>query len=128
MCKLFINFLPDVSNKAAELRPSRAAHDHSARGGLVPMRNNQSLEEIAKFVNPFVRGWVNYYGRYYPSALTPVLRSLERSLVYWVRRKKQHRFRITISAEPFTGWAVWRSENLSSFTLWSDGVRPAAGQ
>jgi RNA-directed DNA polymerase len=23
-------------------------------------RNNQSLEEIAKFVNPFVRGWVNY--------------------------------------------------------------------
>ena len=40
----------------------------------------QSLEEIAKFVNPFVRGWVNYYGRFYKSALTPVLRELERSL------------------------------------------------
>ena len=25
-------------------------------------RNNQSLEEIAGFVNPYVRGWVNYQG------------------------------------------------------------------
>ena len=29
---------------------------------------NQSLEEIARFVNPYVRGWVNYYGRYYGRA------------------------------------------------------------
>ncbi len=43
-------------------------------------RNNQSLEEIARFVNPYVRGWVNDYGRFYRSALTPVLRGLERSL------------------------------------------------
>ena len=46
-------------------------------------RNNQRLEAIAKFVNPYVRGWVNYYGRFYKSALTPVLRGLDRSLVYW---------------------------------------------
>ena len=99
--KLFISFLPGVSNKAAK---SIRATIRSWRLGAT--RNNQSLEEIAKFVNPFVRGWVNYYGRFYKSALTPVLRSLERSLVYWVRRKFK-RFRSPSATEPFTGWAVW---------------------
>ena len=63
---LFISFLPGVSNKAAK---SIRATIRSWRLGAT--RNNQSLEEIAKFVNPFVRGWVNYYGRFYKSALTP---------------------------------------------------------
>jgi RNA-directed DNA polymerase len=28
--------------------------------------NNQPLEELAKLIDPaVVRGWVNYYGRYY---------------------------------------------------------------
>jgi len=87
--KLFISFLPGVSTKAAN---SIRETIRSWRIGA--SRNNQSLEEIAQFVNPFVRGWVNYYAKFYPSALTPVLRSLERSLVYWVRRKfKRFRYR-----------------------------------
>ena len=85
-----------------------------------------SLEEIAKFVNPFVRGWVNYYGRYYPSALTPVLRSLERSLVYWVRRKfKRFRYHQR-QAVHWLGRVAQREPRL--FALWSHGIRPAAGQ
>tara|TARA_R110000868_G_scaffold324794_2_gene585624 strand:- start:3084 stop:4208 length:1125 start_codon:yes stop_codon:yes gene_type:complete len=75
--KLFISFLPGVSNKAAK---SIRATIRSWRLGAT--RNNRSLEEISKFVNPFVRGWVNYYGRFYKSALSPVLRELERSLAY----------------------------------------------
>ncbi len=62
--KLFISFLPGVSNKAAK---SIRATIRSWRLGAT--RNNQSLEEIAKFVNPFVRGWVNYYGRFYQIGL-----------------------------------------------------------
>ena len=104
--KLFISFLPGVSNKAAN---SIRATIRSWRIGAT--RNNQSLEEIARFVNPFVRGWVNYYGRYYPSALTPVLRSLERSLVYWVRRKfKRLRYH---QRRRCTGWAVSLNVNHS---------------
>ena len=119
--KLFISFLPGVSNKAAN---SIRETIRSWRIGAT--RNNQSLEEIARFVNPFVRGWVNYYGRYYPSELTPVLRSLERSLVYWVRRKLK-RFRYhQRQAVHWLGQVAQREPRM--FVLWSHGIRPAAGQ
>ncbi len=116
-----ISFLPGVSNKAAN---SIRETIRSWRIGAT--RNNQSLEEIASFVNPFVRGWVNSYGRYYPSALTPVLRSLERSLVYWVRRKL-NRFRYhQRQAVHWLGRVAQREPHM--FVLWAQGVRPAAGQ
>jgi RNA-directed DNA polymerase len=119
--KLFISFLPGVSNKAA--KSIRATIRSWRLGGR---RNNQSLEEIAKFVNPFVRGWVNYYGRFYPSALTPVLRSLERSLVYWVRRKfKRFRYHQR-KAVHWLGRVAQREPRL--FALWAHGIRPATGQ
>jgi len=54
---------------------------------LAATRINQSLEDIARLVNPSVRGWENYYGRCYRFALTPVLRHLERALVRWACRK-----------------------------------------
>jgi group II intron reverse transcriptase/maturase len=118
--KLFISFLPGVSNKAAN---SIRETIRSWRIGAT--RNNQSLEEIAKFVNPFVRGWVNYYGRFYPSALTPILRSLERSLVYWVRRKFKRLRYHQRQAVHWLGQVAQREPQL--LTLWSHGIRPATG-
>lgn len=119
--KLFVSFLPGVSSKAAK---SIRATIRSWRLGAT--RNNQSLEEIAKFVNPFVRGWVNYYGRFYKSALTPILRSLERSLVYWVRRKFKPLRDHQRNAVHWLGRVAQREPNL--FALWSHGIRPATGQ
>ena len=119
--KLFISFLPGVSNKAAK---SIRATIRSWRLGA--SRSNQSLEEIAKFVNPFVRGWVNYYGRFYKSALTPVLRELERSLVYWVRRKFKRFARHSRRAVHWLGNVARREPNL--LVLWQIGIRPATGQ
>ena len=89
-------------------------------------RNNQSLEEIAKFVNPSVRGWVNYSGRFYRSALTPVRRCLERSLVYWVRRKFKRFARHRRQAVHWLGNVARREPNL--FEMWRIGIRPATGQ
>jgi len=119
--KLFISFLPGVSNKAAK---SIRATIRSWRLGAT--RSNQSLEEIAKFVNPFVRGWVNYYGRFYKSALTPILRSLERSLLYWVRRKFKRLRNHQRNAVHWLGRVAQREPDL--FALWSHGIRPATGQ
>ena len=80
--KFFVSFLPAISDKAAK------AIRETIRGWrLAATRNNQSLEEIAGLVNPSIRGWANYYGRFYRSALTPVLRHLERALVKWAQRK-----------------------------------------
>jgi hypothetical protein len=37
--------------------------------------------------NPVIRGWLNYYGRYYKSALYPTLRHLNRCLARWAMAK-----------------------------------------
>ena len=80
--EFFVSFLPAISHKAAK------TIQETIRGWrLAATRNNQSLEEIAGLVNPSVQGWVNYYGRFYRSALTPVLRHLEHALVKWACRK-----------------------------------------
>ena len=73
--KFFVSFLPAISDKAA-----KAIRETIRDWRLAATRNNQSLEEIAGLVNPSVRGWVNYYGRFYRSGVQ-VLRHLERALV-----------------------------------------------
>ena len=119
--KFFVSFLPGISNKAAK-RIRATVRDWR----LGATRNNQSLEEIARFVNPYVRGWVNYYGRYYRSALYPVLRHLERALVYWVRRKFKRFARRQRKATHWLGRVARREPHL--FYLWQIGIKPATGQ
>jgi hypothetical protein len=33
--------------------------------------------------NPVIRGWINYYGHYYKSALYPTLRHIDAKLAQW---------------------------------------------
>ena len=40
-----------------------------------------SLAYITRTLNPLVRGWIEYYGRYAPSALSPMLRYVNQTLV-----------------------------------------------
>ena len=46
-----------------------------------------SVEEIARQINPLLRGWIEYYGRYSPSALMPLLRYVNQRLQAWAMRK-----------------------------------------
>ena len=48
---------------------------------MASTRNNQLLEDLARLVNPVVRGWMNYYGRFYRSECVQVLRHLNRRSV-----------------------------------------------
>jgi RNA-directed DNA polymerase len=118
--KPFVSFLPGVSNKAG-----KAIRATIRDWRLAATRNNQSLEDLAQRVNPSVRGWVDYYGRFYRSALTPVLRHLERALIRWVRRKyKRFRGHATNAAH-WLGRVARRDPHL--FVLWQIGIRPATG-
>jgi RNA-directed DNA polymerase len=118
--KPFVSFLPGVSNKAG-----KAIRATIRDWRLAATRNNQSLEDIAQLVNPSVSGWANYYGRFYRSALTPVLRHLERALIRWACRKyKRFRGHVTNAAH-WLGRLARRDPNL--FVLWQMGIRPATG-
>ena len=43
--------------------------------------------EIAKRINPIVRGWLQYYGAFYRSALYSLLRRINAYLMRWTRKK-----------------------------------------
>src|SRR5947208_8808078 len=61
------------------------------------MNHKQSIGDLARKINPKLRGWFNYYGRFTPSALRPIERHVGQSLVRWACRKykklRNHRSR-----------------------------------
>ncbi len=79
--KYFINFSPAISNKAAK------AIRQTSRAWNWPLRSDKALEDLARIFNPIIRGWINYYSRYYKSALYLTLKCLERRLIMWATRK-----------------------------------------
>ncbi len=79
---LFVSFLPAISDKA------KKRIREIIRGWHMPMAMNaQPLEELAKRVNPSVRGWVAYYGRFYRSECVDLLDYLDLVLARWAKRK-----------------------------------------
>jgi hypothetical protein len=46
-----------------------------------------NLTDLAQEINPIVRGWMQYYGAFYRSALHPLLRRINAYLVRWLQRK-----------------------------------------
>ncbi len=88
---LFCGFNPAVSISALKAMRS-AIRDLSFR-----RRTQLSLADIAQQLNPLIRGWIAYYGRYAPSALAPMLRYVNLTLLAWAMRKfkrfKAHKVR-----------------------------------
>jgi RNA-directed DNA polymerase len=50
-------------------------------------RTRHSLDELAERINPIVRGWINYYGRFFRSKLHPLLKRINGYLVRWAGKK-----------------------------------------
>jgi RNA-directed DNA polymerase len=103
---LFCSFTPAVSPSALKSMRARIREFRFRR------RTELSLAEIAHRINPLLRGWINYYGRYAPSALAPLLRYVNQTLLAWARRKfkrfQAHRTR----ASHFLQKLARRSANL----------------
>ncbi|AXG79391.1 group II intron reverse transcriptase/maturase [Streptomyces paludis] len=79
--RMFSSFMPAISKDAlkaigAQVRSWRL-HQHT---GL-------SEADLAQWINPIVRGWMNYYGAFYRSALYPLLGRINAYLVRWMRKK-----------------------------------------
>ena len=74
-------FTPAVSPTA--LKAMRA----TIRDLNIRRQTHVSLAEIAQKLNPLLRGWIAYYGRYSPSALYPLFRYVNMTLLVWVQRK-----------------------------------------
>ncbi len=50
-------------------------------------RTDLSLEDLAEGINPVVMGWLNYYGKFHPSAMAPLVNYIDLRLARWARKK-----------------------------------------
>lgn len=60
-----------------------------------------SLEDLARWLNPTIRGWINYYGKFYPGVLKRFLWRLDHRIIKWARKKYR---RIRGSNKRSTRW------------------------
>jgi len=118
--KLFVSFLPAISARAA-----KAIRQTIREWRMASTRNNQRLEDLARLTNPVVRGWMNYYGRFYRSKCVQVLRHLNVALAAWAQRKYKRFRRRERASVHWLGRIARRDPKL--FVLWELGVRPEAG-
>jgi RNA-directed DNA polymerase len=84
--ELWLSYLPAISRKA------RQAITSKVRSWGIPPASDKELEDFARMYDESIRGWVNYYGRYYRSALYQALSCVNRRLVWWAMQKYK-RFR-----------------------------------
>lgn len=78
---MFVSFTPAVS--ASAMKSMRQA----TRAANFRNRTQLSLADIARLHNPVLRGWFAYYGRFCPSAMYPVFKHFNHTLVAWAMRK-----------------------------------------
>ena len=79
--RLFVTFSPAVSNKAAKMIRQ------TMRQWRMHRQSDKSLDDLARISNPVIRGWINYYGSFYKSALYPIFQTMDNILVRWASRK-----------------------------------------
>lgn len=114
--KHFVNFTPAISNKA-KVRITR-----TMKSWQLQNRSDKTVEDLANMFNKMIQGWINYYGKFYKSAMYPLFQHLNRKLVTWARRKfkrfKNHGHRAT----QWLGRIAKQKPKL--FAHWKLGIKP----
>jgi RNA-directed DNA polymerase len=114
--KLFVNFSPAVSPKAVKKMHC------DMRSWRFHRRSDKSIEDLSRFSNSIIRGWINYYGQYYKSALYRVFTVLNCILIRWAMRKykrfKFHQRRAAHWLRRIARQQPWL------FAHWEKGYRP----
>jgi RNA-directed DNA polymerase len=115
--ELFVSFMAAVSDDALK------AMSKTIKRWRLHVWTGATLTSMAREINPIVRGWINYYGRFYPSRLNNSLRRIDEYLVRWALRKYKRlngRYRrawrflkdvVKRQPELFAHWQVTRASN-----------------
>jgi RNA-directed DNA polymerase len=117
--ELFVSFSPAVSDDAAN------AMRHSIRRWRLKLRSEDSLADLAGQINRTVRGWINFYGRFYRSKLMSLLENINEHLARWAMRKFKRLRGHPRRARRFLAAVAAREPAL--FAHWKHGARPLAG-
>ena len=114
----FVSFSPAVSDDNAK-RIGR-----QIKRWRLHLWSGLTLADLAQAINPIVRGWINFYGRFYRSELTSLLRRIDEYLARWAMRKYKRLRRRPTRAFRFLAAIAAREPRL--FAHWTL-TRPTAG-
>ena len=91
----------------------------------IPRQTPGTLAEIARQINPLLRGWIGYYGRFSRSGLAPLVDYVNQKLKAWIMRKyKRFRFHKTraslflreLARDNVELFVHWQSFGTTTFT------------
>ena len=119
--KFFVGFLPAISNKAAK------SIKDEMRKWRIHRRSDKSLEDLSRVINPKIRGWVNYYAKFFKSGMFRISQVLNRMITKWAMRKLKKIKGQQRKATHWLGRVAERKPQL--FAHWQMlKMLPAAGQ
>ena len=109
--RLFTNFTPAIAPAAAQ------ALRQEVRGWRLQLKSDKSIDDLSRMFDPVIRGWVNYYCRFHPSAFGRVARHINRALARWAMRKfkrlrgqrRAHQWVARLSRQRPSLFAHWRA-------------------
>jgi RNA-directed DNA polymerase len=111
----FTGFLPAVSNDALN-KMSR-----EVRRWRLHLLTGHTLADLARKINPVVRGWIRYYGAFYRTVLDPLLARINAYLMRWIRRKYQ---RLRPSKKALACWQRITRQQPRLFAHWAWKATP----
>ena len=79
--RFFVSFLPAVSPQA--LKSMRQA----IRGWKLQHRVDKTIDDLSRMFSPILRGWMNYYSRFYKSEMYILYKYFNRKLIFWAMKK-----------------------------------------
>lgn len=112
----FVSFLPAISNKA------KKRIGEEIRSWNLHLWTSVDLAFIAEVINPKLQGWLNYYGKFYKTAMYPVFKRLNQRLARWFMQKfKKLRFH---KRRAWHRLGQFASQHPNLFAHWRYGLRP----
>lgn len=114
--KHFINFSPAISKKA------KKRISDEIRSWRLQERSDKTLEDLANMFNAKLQGYINYYSKFYKSAMYPLFQRLNERLAHWVERKFKRCRRHFTRARRMLGSMC--KQNPTLFAHWRFGITP----
>lgn len=91
---IFTSFQPAISPVALKDKSQQV------RRWRIHRHTTTNLEDLAEWINPIVRGWMNYYGEFNRFEMYSLLQRINTYLMRWARKK----FRRLRTYKRFKAW------------------------
>lgn len=112
--KFFSSFTPAISDQA------KMGIRSKIRRMKIQFMTSLELSDLSKALNPKIRGWINYYGKFCPSEMNAVLKYINKTLLKWVMSKYKKCRRSKAKARK---WLAQIAKTVPSlFVHWEKGI------